>query len=92
MVRGVGGTVRPLRIYPSDSAPFHSPPPNPAPSALEGLGAGESSGVIYFTTLSPPPLQCVKVTLPLLLPPSPHPKLIRKQQETVRCIKERSGT
>ncbi len=27
----------------------------------------------------------------LVPPPSPHPELIRNQQETVRCIKERSG-
>ncbi len=28
----------------------------------------------------------------LIPPPSPHPELIRNQQETVRCVKERSST
>jgi hypothetical protein len=42
------------------------------------------------------PLPCALVRLSnitALLPPSlPHPELIRNQQETVRCIKERYGT
>ncbi len=41
--------------------------------------------------LFPPLLQCGKATLPHCSPPPHNPELIRNQQETVRCIKERSG-
>jgi hypothetical protein len=46
-------------------------------------------GPCEMASSRPPPLQCGKVTLPHF---SPITKLISNQEETVRYIKERSGT
>jgi hypothetical protein len=46
---------------------------------------------VPFGAQKSPPVRLSNITALLPHPPS-HPELIRNQQETVRCIKERSGT